>query len=74
MKAEQHNRRNLDVSGRPILLTSFRLDDTFHATAEIDLPGAGARLGRAEGSTREEAEQKVIALAREALGAKGNSA
>ncbi|MCZ6602732.1 MAG: hypothetical protein O6952_06990 [Planctomycetota bacterium] len=74
MKAEDHHRRSLDVSGRPILLTSFKLDGTFHATAEINLPGAGARLGRAEGGTREEAEEKVIALARESLGAKGNSA
>ena len=45
----------------------FRSGSTYYAKAEIHLPGAGARLATAEGTTREAAEEKVLAEVRRRL-------
>ena len=61
---EDNSRRTETVAGYPIAITSYRLGSTYYAKAEIDLPGAGARLAAAEGTTRQAAEDKVLAEAR----------
>ncbi|MFQ5817024.1 MAG: hypothetical protein ACE5H2_03580 [Terriglobia bacterium] len=44
-----------------------RLGATYYAKAEINLPGAGARIAAAEDTTREAAEGKVLAKVRRLL-------
>ena len=61
---EEYSRRTETVGTYPIAITSYRLGPTYYAKAEIDLPGAGARLAAAEGTSREAAEDKVLAEAR----------
>ena len=61
---EDNSRRTETVAGFPVAITTYRLDSTYYAKAEIDLPGAGARLAAAEDITREAAEDKVLAEAR----------
>jgi hypothetical protein len=66
MKAEEYQERQLEVSGWPVNLTSYRLGTEWHCKADNVSPGAG--LCRTTGATREEAEQKALARATELLG------
>ena len=61
---EDNSRRTESVAGFPVAITTYRLGSTYYAKAEIDLPGAGARLAAAEANTRAAAEDKVLAEAR----------
>ncbi len=65
MKAEQYRERTLEVAGWPVRLTSYKLGDMFHCTADNVSPGAN--VARATGATQEEAEQKALAKAEERL-------
>ena len=66
MKAEEYRERLLEVAGWPVNLSSYRLGVAWHAKADNVSPGAG--LARTSGATREEAEEKALALATELLG------
>ena len=59
--AEDAARRVEQVAGSPIAISSHRLGNVYYAKAEIDQPGAKARIAQAEGPTREDAEAKVMA-------------
>lgn len=61
---EDNSRHTETVAGYPVAISSYRLGSTYYAKAEIDLPGAGARLAAAEDITREAAEDRVLAEAR----------
>lgn len=65
MKVEEHQERRLEIQGWPVHLTSYRIGDTFHCTADNVSPGAN--VARTRGATREEAEQKAIQFATERL-------
>ncbi|HSB16588.1 MAG TPA: hypothetical protein VLE22_19205 [Bryobacteraceae bacterium] len=65
MKAEDYRERKLEVDGWPLNLTSYRAGGKYHCRADNVSPGAG--LARTTGSTREEAEEKALARARELL-------
>jgi len=65
MKAEEYSTRHLDADGWPLDVTSWRLGETWHAKADNVSPGA--TLARTTASSKEEAEQKVIARACELL-------
>ena len=65
MKTEGHSTRTLELEGWPVRLTSYKTGDTYHCTADNVDPGAW--IARAEGPTREEAEQRAIERARDAL-------
>jgi len=65
MKVEEHQERDLEIAGWPVHLTSYRIGETFHCTADNVLPGAN--IARTTGSTRQEAEQKAIDRATERL-------
>lgn len=65
--AEEQVRRVEKVAGSPIAIRSYRLGSTYYAKAEIDVPGAGARIAQAQGASRQEAEGKVLAEVRRAL-------
>ncbi|OFV99409.1 MAG: hypothetical protein A3H94_07935 [Acidobacteria bacterium RIFCSPLOWO2_02_FULL_60_20] len=68
--AEDHARRVEQVAGSPIAISSHRLGNTYYAKAEIDQPGAKARIAQADGKSRQEAEGKVLAEVQRALGKK----
>ncbi len=65
MKVEEHQERDLVIEGWPVHLTSYRIGEIFHCTADNVSPGAN--IARTTGSTRQEAEQKAIARATERL-------
>jgi len=66
MKVEDFAERQLEIDGWPVHLISYRIGQLFHCKADNVSPGAG--LARTTGATREEAEQKAIARAKELLG------
>ena len=61
---EDTARRTVTVGGYPILVTSYHLGETYYAKAEIQIPGAGARIASATEISRELAEEKVLGEAR----------
>jgi hypothetical protein len=65
MKVEEHSERQLEIEGWPVHLTSYRIGETYHCTADNVSPGAN--LARTRGATREEAENKAIQYATERL-------
>jgi hypothetical protein len=65
MKTEEYRERRIEVEGWPVNLTSYRIGDVYHAQADNVSPGA--LLARASAATREEAERKAVADAREKL-------
>jgi len=65
MKAEDFQQRKVDVEGWQVNLTSYRIGAVFYCKADNVSPGAA--IARAEGATREEAETKALATARERL-------
>jgi hypothetical protein len=67
MKAEEHATRTLEVEGGwQVKLTSYRLGEVYYCTADNVSPGAN--IARAEGATREEAENKALERAQQLLG------
>lgn len=66
MKAEEYSERRLELEGWPVNISSWRLGETWHAKADNVSPGAA--LARISASTKNEAEEKAIARARELLG------
>ena len=66
MKAEDYATKTLEVEGWKVRLTSYKLGDTYHCTADNVDPGAW--LARTEGATREEAENRALDRARQLLG------
>ena len=66
MKAEDYATRTLEVEGWQVRLTSYKLGDTFHCTADNVDPGAW--LARTQGATRQEAEDRALERARQLLG------
>lgn len=65
MEPSDHSERTLELAGWPVRLTTYKLGDTYHCTADNVSPGA--RIARTEGATKEEAEQKAIELAEKRL-------
>jgi hypothetical protein len=66
MRAEDYQRRRQELAGWPVGIVSYKLGDRY--VCEIDNVSPGARLARAEGSTREEAERAAIETADRRLG------
>jgi hypothetical protein len=60
MKAEDYSRRNEEIEGKNIAIETYKLGDTYHAKAEIDVLGAGARIATAADPDKKRAEEKVI--------------
>jgi hypothetical protein len=65
MKAEAYAERRVELEGWPVNVTSWRLGETWHANADNVSPGA--TLARVAAASRQEAEEKAIARARELL-------
>jgi hypothetical protein len=58
MKPEDYSRRQQELSGWQISIETYKLGDVYHCT--ISSADPGARFARAEGATKEEAEQRAL--------------
>ena len=58
MKPEDYSRREIEVSGWPISIETYKLGDVYHCT--ISNVDPGARCARADGSTKDEAERIAL--------------
>lgn len=65
VKAEEYQERTVEARGWPVRLTSYRLGNEFHCTADNVSPGAN--LARVKAATREEAEAKALDRATQLL-------
>ena len=65
MKAEEFSERTVDVGGWQCRLTTYRLGGVYHCKADNVSPGA--RLARATGATKDEAEANALKRATELL-------
>jgi hypothetical protein len=66
MKAEEYSRREMELSGWEISIETYKVGAVYHTT--ISSVDPGARFARADGATKEEAEQKAIEKATRYLG------
>ena len=63
---EDYSRRQQEVAGWPCTIETYKLGDIYHCTiANVD---PGARIARADGSTREAAEAQALEKAARYLG------
>jgi hypothetical protein len=58
MKPEEYSRRQLEIGGWPIAVETYKLGEVYHCTISSIDPGA--RFARADGSTKDEAEQRAL--------------
>lgn len=66
MKPGDFSRREIELAGWPVSIETYELGDVYHCTiANVD---PGARIARADGATKDEAEQKAIEKATRYLG------
>jgi hypothetical protein len=65
MRAEDYAERRVEIEGWPVNLTSYKLGGVYHC--KVDNVSPGAAIARTSGATREEAEAKALAQARERL-------
>jgi hypothetical protein len=65
MKPENYSERKVDVDGWQVNLTIYQLGEKWHAKADNVSPGAS--LARIVAGTREDAEAKALARAKELL-------
>jgi hypothetical protein len=59
LRPEDRSERQLEVEGFPVRVISYRLEGRYHVT--VDNVEPGARIARAEGATRAEAEAAALA-------------
>jgi hypothetical protein len=61
VKPEDHSRCQQELAGWQVTIETYKLGDVYHCTiANVD---PGARIARADGATREEAESRAIGKA-----------
>ena len=61
MKPVDYSREQRELAGWPVTIETYQLGGVYHCTiANVD---PGARIARADGATREEAELQAIAKA-----------
>lgn len=65
LRSEHYQRRQADLDGWQVGIVSYKLGSRF--ICEVDNLDPGARLARAEGDTREDAEQAAMATAQRRL-------
>lgn len=67
MKAEHYTVRELELSGWPVRITSYRIGGTWYAKADNVSPGAN--IARAKAASLEQATERVKEKASERLAA-----
>ena len=65
MKPLNYSERNVEVGGWQVNLTTYQLGEKWHA--KVDNVSPGASLARFVSDSREDAEAKVLARAKELL-------
>jgi hypothetical protein len=58
MKAEEYSRRQQELAGWPVSIETYKVGDVYHCT--ISNVDPGARFARADGASKDEAEQRAI--------------
>jgi hypothetical protein len=58
MKPEDYSRRQIELAGWPISIETYKLGDVYHCT--ISNVDPGARFARADGPTKEAAEEHAL--------------
>jgi len=58
MKSEEYSSRTIELAGWPVTVETYRLDRVYHCTIASADPGA--RITRADGATKQEAEERAI--------------
>lgn len=58
MKSDEFSERRDELAGWPVNVVSYRIGDRFYCT--VDNVDPGARIARADGSSREAAEAAAI--------------
>ena len=58
MKPEDYSRRDIELAGWPMRIETYKLGDVYHCTIANADPGA--RVARADGGTKADAEEKAI--------------
>ena len=66
LRPEDYRRGRLELAGWPVGVVSYKLGERWFC--EVDNISPGARIARAEGATREEAERRALADAERRLG------
>ena len=66
MKPEDYAERNLELAGWPVHVVTYRLGKMFYC--KVDNVSPGAHIARAQGASKQEAEEKALAKAREQIG------
>ncbi|MBI2195374.1 MAG: hypothetical protein HYU36_25615 [Planctomycetes bacterium] len=67
MKPEKYVRKTETIGSRNVAFVSYKLGDRYLCKAEIDIPGAGARLASAEGPDRKAVEKEVRSRVQELI-------
>lgn len=67
MKAEHYAVRELELSGWPVRITSYRIGETWYAKADNVSPGAN--IAKANAMSLEQATEQVLEKASERLAA-----
>ncbi len=57
-KPEDYSERKETIAGWPVTIVTYRLDGTYYTT--VDNTDPGAWVVKAEGATKQEAEQKAL--------------
>src|SRR5439155_14660637 len=58
MIPDHHTKRREELAGWPVTIETYRLGEVYHCTVSNVDPGA--RIARADGSSREEAESRAV--------------
>jgi hypothetical protein len=66
LKPEDYSERQMEVESWPVKITSYKLENEYHCS--IDNVSPGAWIVRTTGATKQEAEEKALAKAKERLG------
>jgi len=65
VKPEDYSEREMQLEGWPVKVTSYKIAGEYHCT--VDNVSPGSWLARMAAPTKQEAEEKAIAKARERL-------
>jgi len=58
VKPEDYSRRQQELAGWPVTIETYKLAEVYHCTIANADPGA--RFARADGATKQEAEERAV--------------
>jgi hypothetical protein len=66
LKPEDYSEQELEIEGWPVKVTSYKLDGEYKCS--VDNVSPGAWIARTSAATKQQAEEKALAKAKERLG------